>query len=278
MRRYLCVFFLTFASLAFGEAIDGPAQSQAEPKAVMNAPLVQLDQDGKIISAPTIYDLTLYKIGEHPISFQLDQKPNCAEGDICPQFIVTTSYRILNTEETDCGSVRYYAVTADKTQIMTVLDHTRRACNDSQPYQWAVQLQNSSGGEKMLYGNPEPIDDETDCQSYVQNTLCDMIYMPATCQVSSIDGQPVQPTISENGVNACFAAANVKASVCERGFDPELLQEDEIVCTPAAPKSCPVPECAAPPANCRYVANSAPKDASGCPVGCGALLCVAPAN
>jgi hypothetical protein len=238
----------------------------------LEADLQSVSEDGSPIYyfVPVSFHLVLNKRGERPTSFDFTE----VSGPSGNENTEKTHYRVTQRKSLDCGSVLYVAQSRRfpkrSSSTLSVIDHSSRVCDDLKPAIWEVVEKSSKGGKRYFYGNPRPVG--KDCSQVNAGTACIMLYAPATCTVSSYDGRPLNPPVVASASNLCFAAGAVRAAVCERGLDENLLQDDDVVCVSDF-SICPTVMCAAPPEGCRYIPSDE-KNEDGClTYSCGVLVC-----
>lgn len=282
MKSYLLFIAVVIGCLSI-EAAYGKGLT---PRPVMEAELQEMDGDGRPIQSLMHFLLTLNKAGERSHSFTLVETfgSKCPPGAYCilPYFETRREFRIFRSLDAGCGSRRLFAKNFENGRIslITVLDHTRRLCDDYQPYSWVVSLRDYQKKTRSFVGNAKPIDapgDPKRCAEIAEKAICTMQYAPSSCRATTLNGDPLDKPIAARGGNPCLGAVNVKTAACEKGLEWWKLRDEEIECFFTSEVPCPMFMCAAPPEGCRYVPE--PKlDPRGCATSCGTLVCEDPVS
>lgn len=190
--------------------------------ASQTAELVELDQDGHEI----------HGIVANPVLTMDGKKFSLAEFRGESQFLLTRTYK------TPCRTTVYEArekVANGRTLVLE--DHEGRVCMDYRKYQWEVTIKQGRL-KRELYGNPKDDDIKAlaheDCQKIASDTMCIMLFMPATCTASTADDlkTTLRPPLVAKGGNPCGAMVNLKVQACERGIAADRLTDRDVSCVP----------------------------------------------
>lgn len=128
-----------------------------------------------------------------------------------------------------CQSKIYTAYSDKRKEKLVLYDNRTRICDDDKLDRWELTLNESKTSERYFRGNPESVA-ETDCERFVRNNMCPMYYMPVICSVKSVNWEPIEPIATASGSNPCVALGELKKKVCERSYNADKLQDEEVSC------------------------------------------------
>lgn len=256
------VISLFFSSFAW-------AKSQSE-----SAKLAELDKNGEPVA--NLIASVLTASGNSLKLYERYGSP-CPPGAMCILgfWERTREFRITRKSRDFCGSLHYRATWSDKKQSATLelVDHKNRVCMDLRKYRWDISLAEVDGTTRYFGGtpgtDPKP---PVDCSEIARDKMCTMVFMPATCSASSVNGRKLAEPITAAGGNPCMAQSAIRVAACQKGLDWENLNDDEITCSVQGVTPCPMFMCAAPPAGCQLIPNNQVNE-NGCPVSCGDIVC-----
>jgi len=258
--RYVLIFLLIFGLYSLN-ASGG----------TLRAELSEFTEDGEPIVniAPGVKILIMMKRGERALSFEFIEKG------------VKTVFKVINRRRDGCGSMRFYAVDLTNRRsknkgVLVVYDHTLRICEDLRPAIWEVKLFSRPNPTRYFQGNPVSLFPPRDCSKIAHDAICLALYAPATCTVDHLEnGIQLKPPIEALGTNSCYAALNVRVAACERGFDPERIDDEDIYCTleNIPTPACPLAACPESLSGCETVPSDEVNE-NGCPLyPCGIPNC-----
>jgi len=238
-----------------------------------SAKLAELDQNGEPVSNLIVSVLTA--TSKKLLLKETFGSP-CPPGAMCILgfWERTREFRITRKSRDFCGSIHYRAEWSEKklSAKMELVDHDKRRCMDLRTYRWDVTVSEADGKRRYFGGTPG-IDPQKpkDCAEVTRDKMCTMQFMPATCSVSSINGNPLSQPVSATGGNPCQAEAALRGAACEKGLDWEAIREDEVVCSISV-QACPMFMCVDPGPSCKLVPNNE-VDQNGCATSCGDIVC-----
>lgn len=141
-----------------------------------------------------------------------------------------TQFRITRVRKSECGSVRYQATDSRGRRWLELTDHTNRTCLDYHKYKWDVRVTDRRR-VRLYYGNPKPVMPPLVCLEGI-NTMCIMVYAPATCLATTLDGgrTPI-PRLEAKGSNSCHATVALQTAACAAGYSLDRLTSSDIQCS-----------------------------------------------
>lgn len=246
-----------------------PLTAYSAERATWKAEMSEVAKDGSPIATlvATQHTLVMNQNGDRVSSFDF------TDGTLLPSPApkpATTRYRVIAKVDIGCGSKLFLALSGKTSLLLS--DHRMRTCDDVVPAIWDVQVRGIKHSKRYFRGAPSAISKYAACDSLGQ-MMCTQVYMPTSCTLSSVEGKPIDPAITVNASNSCFASIAMKSAMCGRGLNPDALEKSDVVCSISSPPVCPLPMCAAPPEGCS-ITSSSELNADGCPVyPCGILSC-----
>lgn len=263
--------FLALFSIAL------PVAAGAAEQPTWRAELQEFTSDGhpivNIMATHTI--LVMNQEGKRVTSFDLSEglDPNSKK-----------HFSILARYTDRCGSTRYLATLVSyrsrTLELLSVKDHRERRCDDAKPAIWEVERSAAKTARRYYRGTPgAPTQNPLPAACAAAGDrlrVCTMLYLPVVCEVKTVGGKPLNPPIRVSGGNPCFAEGAVRSVLCAQGIDPDMMKDEEMLCSVEQTPVCALPMCAAPPEGCT-VTSSNETDANGCPLyPCGLWKCPLP--